>query len=218
MESADQRVRTTLVTRFLPPPLVTARYVPAAMGLPLRSVVQNLPCHIETRLVPKAAANIQTVNLQEGEDHASAEQQGVHLVQQVEDDINLATHLGTTQYSHEGPLRIGHQRTKKFQFLFHQETRPAGFKMFGDPDGGGMGAVRRTECIVDVGVAEFRQAGREPRVVSRFTGIEPEIFQQQDFPRGQTAGLFFRIGSDRVEGKPDRGFDELAQAIRHRTQ
>ena len=64
--------------------------------------------------------------------------------------------------------------------------------------GGGVGAVRGTERVVDVDVAQGGEFFGEGRVVLLLLGVEAEVLQQQDF-----AGLGqhrFHFGADAIGG------------------
>ena len=52
----------------------------------------------------------------------------------------------------------------------------------------GMGAVRRAEGVVDVGVGEIGEPAGEPDVVGLLPRIEPQVLQQDHVVGGQRRG------------------------------
>ena len=125
-------------------------------------------------------ADLLALRLQEGVGHAAADDERVHLGQQVADDADLVADLGAAQNRQE---RLGWgfsvalpRYSSSFSIsspaaLFSHEVR--------DALGAGVGAVRRAEGVVDVDIAELGQLLGERRIVLLLFGVVAHVFQQQ---------------------------------------
>ena len=81
-----------------------------------------------------------------------------------------------------------------------------------------MGAVRRTERVVDI---DFRQRGKrlgEIGVVLGLARLEADVLEQEQLAGLQRRGLGLRVVADDVPGHRDRLAEQLAQAGRHRRE
>ena len=74
------------------------------------------------------------------------------------------------------------------------------------------------EGVVDVGVGQGGQAPGKIGVVVRFTRVETQILQQQDFTRSEAGGLLPRVGADGVGGELHRRVHQFGQTIGHGAQ
>src|SRR5438874_3372681 len=70
--------------------------------------------------------------------------------------------------------------TERFDFLLHQESRGRLFYERHYPCGGCVRAMRRTECIIDIYVAERRELLGECGIILFFFRMEPQILEEQN--------------------------------------
>ncbi len=90
----------------------------------------------------------------EGVGHAADDDEGVDLVEQVIDDVDLAGDFGAADDGDEGLLRRFEGLAEVGDFLFHQQAGDGGLEEVGDALGGCVGAVRGAESVVDVDLGE----------------------------------------------------------------
>ena len=90
----------------------------------------------------------------EGVGHAADDDQGVDLVEEVLDDVDLAGDLGAADDGDEGLFRGFERLAEIGDFLFHQQAGDGGLEEMRDAFGGGVGAVRGAEGVVDVDLGE----------------------------------------------------------------
>ena len=125
--------------------------------------------------------------VEKGVRHAAADQQRVGLVQQVVDHVDLAGDLGAADDGDEGPVRLGEHLAQEVQFFFHQQAGGRLCNEVGDALGGGVGAVRAAEGVVDVEVAQFGELLGEGGIVGLLFRMEAQVLQQQRLPGLQLA-------------------------------
>ena len=76
----------------------------------------------------------------------------------------------------------------------------------------------RTECIVDVEIAEFRQSFREFRIVRFFLRLKAKVLEQRDIAVLHMLNDFFRHFPNCVVTENDRLMDERMQIFADRTK
>lgn len=84
--------------------------------------------------------------LLEGEGHATADDEGVDLVEQVVDQLDLVGNLGTAENGEEGALGRLENLGEVLELLLHEET--GGLDREVNANHGGVGAVGSAESIV----------------------------------------------------------------------
>ena len=88
-----------------------------------------------------------------------------------------------------------------------------------DALGGGVGAVRGAECVVDVDVGEGGELPGEAGIVGFFFGVEAEVLEQEDLARLELARHFFgdlayAVGREGdVDAFSEFLVEELAEAV-----
>ncbi len=92
--------------------------------------------------------------VEEGVGHAAADDDGVGLVEQVVDDLDLVGDFGSADDGDEGLDGIGDGLAEVGELLVHEEAGGGLCDEVGDALGGGVGAVGAAEGVVDVDVAE----------------------------------------------------------------
>ncbi len=118
-------------------------------------------------------------------------------------------HLGPAEDDDERTLRILELLAEIAQFLLHQEPDRARGHEFGNAGGGGVGAMGRSERVVDIDIGQLRELLAERVVVGFFLVVIAEIFQQRDFAvlefRGGLLGLFADAIIDELDRHADQG-------------
>src|SRR5690349_20513960 len=76
-----------------------------------------------------------------------------------------------------------------------------------------MGAVRSTEGIIDIEIAERGQLLRKGWIVLLFLRVEAQVFQQQDLARLQRSGLRFDLRPDTIGCHQNRSAQQFTQAL-----
>ena len=113
--------------------------------------------------------------------HAPANEQVVHLIEQLLDDENLVRNLGPTHNGREGPLGVLQHFFGVVDFGLQQvAAHPVLWRKGAGHHGrGGVGAVRGAEGIVHVHIAQGRQLSRESRVAGFFFLVKTQVIEQQ---------------------------------------
>ena len=80
----------------------------------------------------------------------------------------------------ERPRRVGERLAERVELRRHQRARAGDRRVPRDAVRGRLGAVRGSERVVDVDVAERGHPPRKRLVVLLFTGVEPAVLEQHD--------------------------------------
>ena len=96
-----------------------------------------------------------TLRLEEGVGHAAADDEHVDFAEQVLDDADFVADFGAAEDGDEGALGILKGAAEILKFFLHEQPGGGFLNKFGDADGGGMGAVRGAERVIDVEVSEL---------------------------------------------------------------
>ena len=112
--------------------------------------------------------------------HRAADEQAVHLGQQVLDDFDLVRHFRAAEDRDERPLRRFERVPEVAQLAFHQQARRRSLDVMRDPFDRRMRPMRGAERIVHVLVGQRRERGGERGVVFLFLGMEAQILQEDD--------------------------------------
>ncbi len=131
-------------------------------------------------------------------------------------DADFVGHLRAAQDSHKRPVRMRNRFTEIGELFLHQQPRRGLADELGDADDGGVGAMRRAECVANEKlVAERRQLFRKLGIVLFFLGMVADVFEQQDVPVAQGLALLFRRGSYAIRRKFHRLAEQFAQPRSH---
>src|SRR5699024_11007141 len=87
----------------------------------------------------------------------AADDQSVHLLQQVGDDVQLVGDLGAAQDGGEGPDRIVDGVAQVADLLLHQVAHSGVLDVVGDAGGGAVCTVAAAEGVVHIGVGQAGQ-------------------------------------------------------------
>jgi hypothetical protein len=184
---------------------------------------------VEQRIADRHARE----NLLEGEGHAAANDDLVGLVEEIVDQLNLVSDLGTPQNGQQWALRRLENGRERCQFLVHQITR----RTLGQLNAGHrrVVTVSGAESIVDVDVGEPGQRRPEGLHVVRagldlgdaavrighaglafFFDMETEILEEDHLARLdlRTGGLDFR--ADAIGKELHRSPEQPLEGGRHR--
>lgn len=157
-------------------------------------------------------SNIESLGLEEGEDHTSTDDDLVTLVKECFKDGNLGRDLGSTDNGGHGLLSILDGTVKVFELLGEQVSSNRRLEELGDTLGGGVGTVGRTERVVHVEVEGGSELLDESRFVLGLLLVESGVFEHDDITLlGLTDHLHDFI-ADAVRGKLDLLSEELSQA------
>ena len=131
-------------------------------------------------VLDEAAANFSTLSLEEGESHASSDQKGVYAAQKSLQNDNLARNLRSAHHGYRG-LLLGRQNTVHvFDFIGHYVAKGAtAFKVLRNHCRRGVGAVRGSESVVHIGVAQFRQLRGKVGIPGFFARKKPNVFHEK---------------------------------------
>src|SRR5262245_44269201 len=143
----------------------------------LRAVGQQPAAGLHLVLLAQRVADRLALRGQEGEAHATADDQRVHDSEERLDHAELVAHLRPAEHGHERAARVLPQAGEHLDLLGQQ---PAGrrWERAGRAHHGGVRPVGGAERVVDVRVHALDQLGHERRVVGLLTGVEAEVLEQ----------------------------------------
>ena len=195
--------------------------------------LQDFQCIGNEFVLMQGVADLAALGLDEGIAHAAADDQVVHLADEVLQHGELGGDLGAADDGGEGALGVLEHVVDGLDLAFHQvaEHLVVG-EVVGDEGGGGVGAVGGAESVVDVavgiggeGLDELLLAGLDGSLggllllvggilgesagLAFLLGVEAEVLEQQGLARLQGSGLC--VGLLAVIGE----LDGNAQALGH---
>ena len=165
---------------------------------------------VQLGVVAQALADLVALGLQEGVGHAAADDQGIDLLEQVGDDIQLVRDLGAAQNGGEGTLGIVHGVAEVLDLLLHQVADSGVLDIVGDACGGAVCAVAAAEGIVNVCVCQRSQILRELGQILGLFLAETGVLQQDDIAvvHGSDSSLCV-LAHDVVVVSKDNGLAQL---------
>src|SRR5699024_4722744 len=104
----------------------------------LLGLLHHVLAVVDLLVVHQAGANLVALGSQEGVGHAAADDQGVHLLQQVADHVQLVGNLGAAQDGGEGTNGIVHGVAQVADLLLHQVANSGILDVVGHAGGGAM--------------------------------------------------------------------------------
>ena len=152
-------------------------------------------CHhllavVQLGIVYKALADAAALSLYEGICHAAADDESIGLLQQIVDDVELVSHLGSAKYSHERTYGILYRIAEEVDLLLHQISYCIGAALLCDVlrdyGHGSMCSVSRSESITYIVVSQLGKLLCES--LSCLLGLrllltpETGILKQDDIP------------------------------------
>ncbi len=172
---------------------------------------------IKTVRLEQGLANLEALGLLEGIGHAAADDDGVGLLEQVVDDVDLVGDLGTAEDSDEGTLGIVQSLAHDAQFLLDEQASVGG-QIGGNTGGGGVGAVHGAESVGDIDLSHVGQGLGEVGIVLGLALVEAQILEQQDLAGLQRSGLGLGVGADGVLGKDNVHAEQLTEVGGNRSE
>ena len=173
-------------------------------------------------LLDEALPGLAAVGQLEGVGHGAADEDGVGLLQEPVDDLDLVAHLGPAEDDHERTGRVLQLIAEELQFPLHQEAgrglAAPGADDAGHAAGRGVGAVRGTEGVVHIHVGQAGEAGGEHRIVGLLLGLESHVLKDQDLPVLQRGDGGLGLLADGLIHEGHRATDHLAELRGHRGQ
>jgi hypothetical protein len=160
--------------------------------------------------------------LLEGEGHATADDEGVDLVKEVVDKLDLVGDLGTTEDGQEGALRVLEGLGEVLKLLLDEEA--GGLLGEVDTDHGGVGTVGSAESVVDVDVTKSGQALAESLNLSLvglglvavlvlgrafLLNVESEVLEEDDRAILSLVDDLLDLRTDTIGGEGDLLAEEL---------
>ena len=114
--------------------------------------LQKLAGEVHFVFFDQRLADLLPLRLQKCVGHASADDDGIHLVHQILNHPDFVAHLGTAQNGDKRLLRMLQGFAQISELLLHEQPGGRFLNKLGDPDGRGVGAMRSTERIIHVKV------------------------------------------------------------------
>ena len=177
--------------------------------LPLRSLGL---CHDIARGAGKVGfhqrfADVFPLREQECVGHGAADDQDIHLVEQIAQQVELGRNLCAADDRCKRPLRVIQGLRKRFELGLHRAPG-IGWKLMTKTFGGSVRAVRGRECVVHPNVAELCKLGNEGGVVLFLARMKAGVFQAHDVAGLHRGNRARGRLADAVVGEPDRPFDD----------
>lgn len=161
--------------------------------------------------VEKALPDFVTLGFEEGEGHASADDEVVDFGEEGLDDLDLVSDLRSTEDGDKRALGGVEGSAEVFELFLDEEAGVCG-EMVGDAFGAGVGAVGGAEGIVDIELGEGGELGGEVGIVGFFLGVEANVFEEADLAVFEGVGALGDFGADNIGEKGDVLDEELGQA------
>ena len=161
----------------------------------------------------KGRTNSKTLGLEEGEDHASSDDDLVALVEKSLEDSDFGGNLGSTDNGSHGLLSVLDGTIKVLEFLGEEESRDRRLQELGDTFGGGVGAMGRTECVVDEKVKGSGELLNESWFVLGLLLVESGVLEHDNISLLGGVDNLGNLLTDAVGGKLDFLSEELTHAV-----
>ncbi len=153
---------------------------------------------------------------EEGEQHPSPDEQGVHTREQMSDHAELVGDLRTAEHHDIRPLGVLGEPIEHVEL--GRDQLPCGAReQLGQLVHARLLAVDDAEAIAHERIAEFGESRRERLalrfVLARLPRIEPEVLEEGDVAVLQTSHGLVCASTDGVAGEGHRLAQELAEAL-----
>ena len=176
-------------------------------------LVDGFTCDLDLVFFNQALAGGDAKRALEGVSHATDDDQGVDLVEQIVDDVDFAGDFGAADDGDEGMLGRLKRLAEVGNFFFHQQAGDGGLQEVRDAFRGSVGAMRGAECVVDVNFCKRGELLRELGVIGFFFGVVAEILKQQNLAGLKLARHFAGDFTDAIrrEGDIDLGTELVVE-------
>ena len=183
----------------------------------VRRLLDQAKRQIHLILLAQRGADRAALRLGEGVGHAAADDDGVALVDQVVDDVDLVRDLGAAQNGDERAGRVGKRLAHDGDLLLDQEAAHSR-QIVGDAGGGGVRAVRGAERVVDEDVRHVGKRLGQRGVVLGLALFKAHVLEQDGLAGLDLGGELLRVLADDVLGELDLLAEQLGQALRDRRE
>ena len=143
--------------------------------------------------------------LYKGISHTAANDERIAFIQKIVDDLEFVCNFRSAQNGYERSSGILYGATEEFEFLFNEETADShgSVSVLNDTCGRSVSTVSRSESVVDVYVAEFRELFAELLAVLFLTCVKTSVFQQNGFAVFKRSHFLLSVLAHKVGGKSD---------------
>ena len=163
--------------------------------------LENPPGDVDLVLLDARRAHRDATRLQERVRHRAADQERVHLADQLVDDLDLVADFRATEDGEVRLRRAFQQRLEVLQLGRNEKTRAALGDVLHHPDRRRVRAMDGAERVVDVDLRQRRQLARKLVVVRFLLGVKAQVLQQQHLPFTQLSDQLAHAVADAVVGK-----------------
>ena len=134
---------------------------------------------VDLLIVNQRSADLVALSFQEGESHAAADDQGIALLKQVGDYVQLVRNLSSAKDGNKGSYRILNRIAQEVDFLLHQIADNSGINQLSHANVGAVRSMGGSESVVYKYVAEGSQIfGESLSVLGLFRSVTGVL--QQD--------------------------------------
>ncbi|KAL7551129.1 hypothetical protein ACHAWF_014328 [Thalassiosira exigua] len=168
---------------------------------------------VDEVFLDEGGPDAEALRLEEGEDHASSDDDLVALVEEGIEDGDLGGDLGSTDDGGHGLLSRGDGAVEVLELLGEEESRHGGLEELGHALGGGVRAVGRAEGVVDEEVEGSGEVLDEASLVLGLLLVEAGVLEHDHVALRGTVDDGLDVVADAVGGKLDLLAEELAHAL-----
>src|SRR5699024_7333994 len=183
----------------------------------LSSLGHHFLAVVDLLIVHQGLAHVIALGSQEGVGHTAAGDQGVHLLQQVLDDVQLVGNLGAAQNSHEGTLGSSQSLAHDGNFLLHQ-VAGNGRQVVSHAGGGGVGTVSGAESVVYKDVSHGSQFLGQLGIVLGLALHVADILQEHHVAVLEGCSLGLGVLANHVGSHDDFLAQKLGNPLSHNLQ
>src|SRR4029450_5367859 len=130
---------------------------------------------------------------------------------------NLVRHLRASEHSDEWTCWSRECLSQKGQFLFHQEACNSG-KIGSHTGGRSVGAVGRTESVVDINLRQRSESFCKLGIISLFFRVAPEVLENHTLTAWHPPGHLFNHWANAVRCHPYGTVQKLGEPLHDRLQ
>mmetsp|Transcript_5922 Transcript_5922/g.17808 ORF Transcript_5922/g.17808 Transcript_5922/m.17808 type:complete len:393 (+) Transcript_5922:213-1391(+) len=173
---------------------------------------------VQAVLLNERGSGAQASCLQEGENHASAEDELVDLSEERLNDANLCRHLGSSNDGSERTSWIGDGSLEIVELLLQEESSHGRLQVLGNSGSRTMGTVSTSKSIVHVHISVRSKLLGKLGVVLLLLLVESDILQEEDVAIVHLADHALDLRADAVGRHLHVLAEELAQTAGDRLE
>jgi hypothetical protein len=141
--------------------------------------LENTPDLVDHGFLDERVTDPIAAGFEECETHSAADEHEVDLRQEVFDHIELVGHLRPTEDDHVGTVRFAEQTFEGLNLAFEQPSR-GGREPVCNADIRRVGAMGRSEGVVDEHVCQGRESGGDLGIILRLPRLETGVLEDHD--------------------------------------